>query len=256
MINSRKPAIELRNVSKEFRYWTDRPSSVKALLVDIMKARINVGVVHRFDVLKDVSFSIYPGEFVGIMGRNGAGKSTILKLICGIYTPQKGTIHVDGAIAPLIELGAGFNAELSGYENIFLCASIMGFGRRVTLDAVDTIIAFSELGEMINMPVKNYSSGMLVRLGFSIATHLEAPTLLIDEILAVGDAGFQKKCIDKINQIHHQGRTIVLITHSAADIRRHCQRCIVIDEHRKIFDGDAAEGADIYLEKVMPKVLA
>jgi ABC-type branched-subunit amino acid transport system ATPase component len=150
----------------------------------------------------------------------------------------------------LIELGAGFNPELSGLENIYLNAAILGFGRTQTKQAVPDILEFCELGQHIYAPVKNYSSGMLVRLGFSIATHLEAPILLVDEVLAVGDIGFQEKCLKKIHELHSRGRTIVLITHSPDAVKQHCNRCIVIDDQTKIFDGGPEEGANLYIRRV------
>lgn len=241
-----EPAIRVQHLFKKFRAWTERPNSAKTILVDSLKGKVKLGQRREFMVLDDLSFDIMPGEFVGIMGRNGSGKSTLLKLICGIYTPTSGKIEVNAPIAPLIELGAGFHPELSGYENIFLNAAILGFGRKATLEALPSIVDFSELGDHIYMPVKNYSSGMLVRLGFSIASHLTAPIILIDEVLAVGDAGFQEKCLAKIKTLHEEGRTIILITHDEGSVRKHCKRCIVIDHHKKIYDGPVAEGVDIY----------
>lgn len=199
-----QPVISVQNVSKRFRYWSDRPTSIKSALVDLVRGRFQAGQIQSFQCLENISFDIYPGEFVGIMGKNGAGKSTLLKMISGIYTPTSGRIVIRERIAPLIELGAGFNGELSGYENIFLNAAILGFGRKAAFEALESIITFSELGDKIHMPVKNYSSGMLVRLGFSIATHLDAPILLIDEVLAVGDHQFQQKCLAKIRELHQE----------------------------------------------------
>ncbi|MGK5088323.1 ABC transporter ATP-binding protein [Bdellovibrionota bacterium FG-2] len=246
-----EPVVSLQNVTKTFQYWSDQPSSLKTVLVDTVRGRFKLGGRRSLSVLEDVSFEIRPGEFVGIMGRNGCGKSTILKIICGIYAPSQGRVEVRGPIAPLLELGAGFHSELSGYENIFLNAAILGFGRKVTAEALPKILEFSELGDRIHMPTKNYSSGMLVRLGFSIATHLAAPVILVDEVLAVGDVGFQKKCLKKIEELHREGRTIVLVTHSPKDVRDHCNRCIVISERRKVFDGDPAEGSKLYVSNVM-----
>lgn len=246
-----QPVIQLKDVRKEFRFWDERPNSLKTLLVDALKGKLKWNQKKMFTVLDGVSFDVYPGEFVGVMGRNGAGKSTLLKLMCGIYQPTYGTVSVTKTIAPLIELGAGFHGDLSGYENIFLNASILGFGRNVTMKAVDAIIEFSELGEKIHMPVKNYSSGMMVRLGFSIAVHLDAPILLVDEVLAVGDAGFQSKCLNRIRELHEQGRTIILVTHAAEAVAAHCQRCIVIDQHKKVYDGPAGAGAEAYLKAVL-----
>lgn len=243
-------AIRLNQVTKNFRSWTEAPTSVKQVLVDAMHGRLSAGIRNEFTVLRDISFEIKRGEFVGIMGRNGAGKSTLLKLISGIYTPNSGTIEVHDPIAPLIELGAGFHGDLSGYENIFLNAAILGFGRQATNDAIPAILDFAELGDKIHMPIRHYSSGMLVRLGFSVASHLTAPIILIDEVLAVGDAGFQAKCLRKIHELHEEGRTIVLITHSPVAVREHCDRCIVIAQQKKLFDGPASEGVDCYLQSV------
>ena len=243
---SQKPAISVSHLSKTFSFLTDRPNSIKSLLVNIAKGKISFGPRNSFQVLDDVSFDIYPGEFVGIMGKNGAGKSTLLKLISGIYTPTSGSITTNGAIAPLIELGAGFHPELTGLENIFLNASILGFGKAEAESKLESIIDFSELAEHIHRPIKNYSSGMLVRLGFSIATHLTSPILLVDEVLAVGDLSFQRKCIKKIEELHKSGRTIILITHDPNAVRNHCQRCIVIDHKRKVFDGPAKDGVAVY----------
>ena len=167
-----KPIIQVNHVSKQFRYWNDRPRSLKSVLVDLMKGQWNWGNREVYTALSDVSFDIHPGEFVGIMGRNGAGKSTLLKLICGIYAPSEGSISLQHPIAPLIELGAGFSDDLSGHENIFLNAAVLGLGRKAVLSIIDEVIEFSGLGDKIFMPVKNYSSGMLCRLGFAIASHI------------------------------------------------------------------------------------
>ncbi len=239
-------AIKVDHVSKSFQFWSERPSSVKEILVNLTHGKFKIGKTEKFFALKNISFEIPKGQFVGLMGRNGAGKSTLFKLISGIYQPTEGSITVSEQIAPLIELGAGFHPDLSGYENIFLNAAILGFGKARTDEALPAILAFAELGDKIHMPVKNYSSGMLVRLGFSIATHLTAPILLIDEVLAVGDQSFQKKCLEKIHSLHKEGRTILLITHDPGSIAKHCQRCLVIDNQQLVFDGAPAEGAAWY----------
>lgn len=242
--------IQVKNVTKRFRYWSDRPSSIKAVLVSLMHGKLEFGHRQEFTVFEDVSFEIRKGDFIGIMGKNGAGKSTLMKLICGIYAPSSGEIKVHEPIAPLIELGAGFHPDLSGYENIFLNAAMLGFGKKITMEALPAILDFAELGEHIYMPIKNYSSGMLVRLGFSVAAHLTAPIILVDEVLAVGDAGFQAKCLKKIHSLHAEGRTIVLITHSTEAVKGHCNRCIVLADRKKVYDGSAAEGVDVYLRSV------
>jgi ABC-2 type transport system ATP-binding protein len=242
----KSPLIKVSHVTKKFRSWDDRPDSIKTMLVGLTRGKLHLGSRREFTCLSDVSFEIHSGEFVGIMGKNGAGKSTLMKLISGIYHPSSGSVEIHAPLAPLIELGAGFNGDLSGYENIFLNAAILGFGRKAVLEALPHILEFAELGEMIHMPVKNYSSGMLVRLGFSVATHLSAPILLIDEILAVGDAGFQKKCLKRIYDLHREGRTIVLITHDPQAVKAHCNRCIVIADHKKVYDGAVAGGVKVY----------
>lgn len=245
--------ISVHHLKKKFQYRVDRPTSIKTVLVNLLKGKMHLGNRRELEVLNGISFEIKRGEFIGIMGANGVGKSTLLKLLCGIYKPTSGDIQISEQIAPLIELGAGFDGELSGYENIFLNASILGFGRVATLKAVDTIIEFSELGEKIYMPVKNYSSGMLVRLGFSIASHLSAPILLCDEVLAVGDAGFQSKCLKRIRQLHNEGRTIVLVTHDGGAVQSFCKRCIVIAHQQIEYDGPAKQGVEVYLKLVHRK---
>jgi ABC-type polysaccharide/polyol phosphate transport system ATPase subunit len=242
--------IKIEHVVKNFSYWSDRPDSLKTVLVEALRGKMQMGKRQRFCALNDISFDIQKGEFVGIMGRNGAGKSTLLKLIAGIYAPTSGKIEVVGPVAPLIELGAGFHGDLSGYENIFLNAAILGFGRKATLDALPAILDFAEIGEKIYMPVKNYSTGMLVRLSFSVAANLPAPVILIDEVLAVGDVAFQEKCLRRIMELHAEKRTIILITHNPDAVRKHCSRCIVISNQRKVFDGSADEGTAVYLESL------
>lgn len=241
------PVISVQNVSKKFSFNEDASRDIKTNLIKLLTFQLGKGTLRIFEVLDDISFDIYPGEFVGIMGRNGVGKSTILKIISGVYTPNQGRVVCNDKIAPLLELGAGFSPELSGYENIFLNAAILGYGRERTLQSLETIIDFAELRDRIHLPVKKYSSGMIMRLGFSVAVHLDAPVLLFDEVLGVGDAGFVKKCLEKVQQLHASGRTIVLVTHDAEAVKENCTRCIVIDNKKKIFDGPADEGSARYL---------
>lgn len=238
--------LEVRNVSKRFVYWEDRPRSLKVALVDMFRGRLNVGQRRTIEVLKNISFNIQAGEFVGLMGQNGVGKSTLLRLIGGIYMPSEGSITVRGTVAPLTAIGAGFHEELSGYENIYLNAAILGFGRKQIQQKIADILSFAELGKLINMPVKSYSNGMLLRLGFSVAVFLDAPIILLDEVLAVGDIGFQEKCLNKIRQLHQEGRTILLVSHSPEEIERHCSRCLVLGPQGVLFDGPPAKGAQIY----------
>lgn len=241
-----KPVISVKNVSKSFILWNDRTDSIKKVLINFLKFKFDFGTKQKIDVLNDVSFDVYPGEFVGVMGHNGAGKSTILKILSGIYVPTSGSVEINGKIAPLLELGAGFTDELSGYDNVFLNAAILGFGRKRTSELLDSIIDFSELGDRIHSPVRNYSSGMTVRLAFSIAVHLDAPILLFDEVLAVGDVAFQEKCMNKIMELHNSGKSILLVTHSPDIVQRFCGRCIVISNKTKIYDGEPIKGVEVY----------
>lgn len=238
-------AISFKDVTKKFRSWKDRPS-IKALLSQIPTMKINWGKKTEHIVLKNISFDIRKGEFVGIMGKNGAGKSTLLKLISQIYHPTSGTIEHYGRVAPLLELGAGFAIELDGYENIFLNASILGYSKSAVETKLKDIIDFSELGEDLFKPVRNYSSGMLVRLGFAIAVHLDADILLFDEVLAVGDVGFQEKCLRKIDELYKAGKTIILVTHDPRQVEKHCSRSLIFANQSLIFDGDPGMGAKVY----------
>lgn len=240
------PIISARDVRKTFVQIPDRPHSLKSYLVNFTRGRFFAKEKSVSRVLNGVSFDIYPGEVVGIMGRNGAGKSTLFRLLSGIYQPDSGKIRVNGKMAALIGLTAGFHQELTGYENIFLNGSVIGFSRAQIMKVVDEIIEFAELGEHIHVPVKNYSSGMTLRLGFAIAVHLDARIVLLDEILGVGDEGFQRKSLNKILELIRSGRTIILITHDAHSVLTHCTRCIVIDSGHVIFDGQPEAGVARY----------
>jgi ABC-type polysaccharide/polyol phosphate transport system ATPase subunit len=244
-------SIQVENVSKDFSLLINQPSSFKSVLVNALRGNFHLGNIQKFTALKDVTFDVQEGEFLAIMGRNGAGKSTLMKLITGIYSPTKGTIRVNGRIAPLIELGAGFHGDLTGEENIFLNSSILGVGRKSALDAMPKILEFADIGDFIRVPVRNYSSGMLVRLGFSIAVHLDAPILILDEVLGVGDQGFFNKCQNRITDLHRQGKTILFVTHSPSAVEELCSRCIVIESHELVFDGDPKEGSKIYQDIVL-----
>jgi ABC-type polysaccharide/polyol phosphate transport system ATPase subunit len=241
------PAIEITGLTKRFKSWSDRPHSLKSWLVSLVQFKSGFGEVQQTTVLSDVSLTIQAGEFVGIMGPNGAGKSTILKMICSIYQPTEGSIQINGQIAPLIELGAGFHPDLSGHDNVFLNTAILGFGRKLALERMPEILEFAELGEKIHMPVRHYSSGMLARLGFSVATHLPAPILLVDEILAVGDVAFQARCIAKVRELHAEGRTIVLVSHDIDAVAKYCERAIILAKSGVRYDGPAAAVREHYL---------
>ncbi|MBX2989402.1 MAG: ABC transporter ATP-binding protein [Bdellovibrionaceae bacterium] len=244
----KQAVIEFKNVSKSFQTWHDRPESLKTVLAQMAKLQFSSSHRDQVTVLENIDLQIHRGDFVGIMGRNGVGKSTLLKLISGIYRPSHGKILTHGRIAPLLELGAGFATELTGYENIFLNASILGFSRDLVRRRLDEIIEFADLKQALDQPVRNYSSGMLVRLGFAVAAHLDAEILLFDEILAVGDVGFQAKCLKKIDELHAEGRTIILVTHTPEQVEKFCTRCIVFNQRHIVQDGSAQDGVRVYNE--------
>jgi lipopolysaccharide transport system ATP-binding protein len=212
---------------------------------------VNAGRSAReeFWALRNVSFTIEDGETVGIVGPNGAGKSTVLKLISRIIEPTSGEVETSGRLGALLELGAGFHPDLSGRENIYLNGSILGLGRAEIRQKMDDIIAFAELDRFIDMPVRHYSSGMYVRLGFSVAVHTDPEILLIDEVLAVGDAAFQRKCLGKIDDLRRQGVTVLFISHSAETVRNLCSRVIWLDEGRLVADGSAESVVARYLDR-------
>ncbi len=237
--------IEVNKLSKSFRIYHERPDSIKSVLVNLARGQITTKSVDK-QVLKEISFNIRYGDFIGIMGRNGSGKTTLMKILSGIYSPTSGNVLVKEKLAPMVALGAGFQPELSGYDNIFLNASILGFGRQQIKEKLDEIIEFSGLGDDVYRPVKNYSSGMIVRLGFSVAAFVEAPILLLDEIFAVGDEGFQKKSMKKMEEIFKSGKTVILVTHDPQAVRKYCSRSIVIENGEIVHDGDVEGGATAY----------
>ena len=225
-------AIRARGVGKSFR-GTGRATSMKERIL-----RMGHGVVEPFQALQDVNLEIKAGQSVGLIGPNGSGKSTLLKILTGILRPTTGTVEVNGRVSSLLELGAGFNGELSGRDNIFLNASLLGLSRKETEGLFDSIVEFSELEEFIDNPVKHYSSGMYVRLGFAVAVHVDPDILLVDEVLAVGDEAFARKCLDKIAEFQREGRTILFVTHALDLVDRICDRGVVLDRGRVVFDGD------------------
>jgi ABC-type polysaccharide/polyol phosphate transport system ATPase subunit len=228
-------AIDVQGVSKSFRLYRERPSSVKQrLLVTRSKAE-------EFWALRDVSFDIQQGSSVGLIGANGSGKTTLLKCIAGILRPTAGTIRLRGRMAALLELGAGFHPELTGRENVYLNASFLGLGRRDTERVYDEIVAFAELEDFMDNQVKFFSSGMLVRLGFAVAVHVDPEVLLIDEVLAVGDEAFQQRCIDRVRRFQADGRTIVLVTHALDTVVDVCDRAVMLDHGHLRMDGAPAE---------------
>ena len=231
--------VQARDVSKRFVIRKDK--SIKERIVNFGRSNR-----HKDDfwALRNVSFDIQAGSTVALVGANGSGKSTLLKTIGGILQPTSGMVERRGRLAALLELGAGFHPDLTGRENVYLNASILGLSRKQTDDYFDSIVAFSEIGDFIDTQVKFYSSGMYVRLAFAIAVHVDPDILLVDEVLAVGDEPFQRKCMDKIAEFQSEGRTIVLVTHSAKQVVDLCDRAIVLSHGHLIFDGGAEEGIE------------
>lgn len=234
------PVIRIHNVSKRFVIRKD--NSVKERLVNFGR-----GSQHKEDfwALRDVSLEIDAGTTIGLIGPNGSGKSTLLKMIGGIIQPSSGTVVRRGQLAALLELGAGFHPDLTGRENVYLNASILGLSKKQTDGHFDNIVEFSGIGEFIDTQVKFYSSGMYVRLAFAVAVHVDPDILLVDEVLAVGDEAFQKKCLDKIREFQREGRTIVLVSHTLSQITDLCTRAVVLAKGSAVFDGDPKDAVSI-----------
>jgi ABC-type polysaccharide/polyol phosphate transport system ATPase subunit len=241
------PEIQFENVSKKFQLTEG--GSLREFLPALFKGR---GFSEPFYALRDVSFSINQGETVGIVGRNGSGKSTILKLIAGVMAPTTGEVRVYGRVSPLIELGAGFHPDLTGRENIHLNASILGMPARGIKQQFQAIVDFAELWDFIDTPVKRYSSGMYIRLGFSVAVHSEPEILLVDEVLSVGDTYFQEKCLAKMHEFQARGTTMVLVSHSMELVQRFCERVIFINGGKLIDEGPPDRIVDEYTHMFSP----
>lgn len=235
-------AIEVVNVSKRFRLYRDRNQSLKATILRGKRASFE-----DFWALRDVSFEIPVGSTFGLIGENGSGKSTMLKCAANILTPNTGKIVHHGRIAALLELGSGFHPELSGRENVYLNGSILGLTRLEIDRAFDSIVDFSGIESFIDQPVKNYSSGMYVRLGFAIAIHIEPEILMVDEILAVGDAAFQRKCMEKFNQFRDEGRTVVMVSHAMGSLKEMCDHVAWLDHGKLVAEGEASAVTDQYI---------
>lgn len=222
-------AISLENVCKRFPNRSRSATTLKSTVLDFIRRRGRPRAVDRFDALHDVNLAVPAGQSVGLIGRNGSGKSTALKLIAGIYRPDAGTVTVSGRVAALIELGAGFHPEFSGRENIFMNGMILGLTRRQLAAKMDEIVDFAGLGDFIDAPTRTYSSGMYMRLGFAVAVHVDPDILLIDEVLAVGDEGFAKRCYDRLAELRRRGTTLVVVTHEAVVVERWCDAVVWLD---------------------------
>ncbi len=236
-----RPAIELRAVKETFRLYHERPPGLKERL-----SRGRRSSYTDFNALDGVSLRIKRGESVGIIGHNGSGKSTLLKVLAKILPPDTGTVEINGTVASLLELGAGFHGDLSGRENIYLNGAILGLTRAQVAERFDAIVDFAGMRKFLDTAVRNYSSGMTVRLGFAIAVHVDPEILLVDEVLAVGDADFQKQSLRKMDEFREEGRTIVVVSHDLTAIERFCDRVIVLERGRVVFDGSAQEGVRHY----------
>jgi len=238
-------AIEFRDVSK--RFILEEGRSLREFIPALLKGS---GWSDPFHALRDVSFTIRKGESVGIVGSNGSGKSTTLKLIAGVMAPNNGEVHVHGRVSPLIELGAGFHPDLTGRENVYMNASILGMRGSEIRERFNDIVDFAELWEFMDTPVKRYSSGMYMRLGFSVAVHSDPDILLVDEVLAVGDAVFGEKCLAKVREFQQRGVTIVIVSHSLEMVREFCRRAILLDHGHLLEDGRPESVVNHYLKLV------
>jgi ABC-2 type transport system ATP-binding protein len=222
-------AIRAENLSKDFVIPHEKHSSIKSIFVNFYKRKRTYELQHA---LKDVNFEVKKGEFFGIVGRNGSGKSTLLKIMAGIYTPTSGSVKVNGSLTPFIELGVGFNPELTGRENVFLNGALLGFNRKRVRAMYKEIVEFAELEKFMDLKLKNFSSGMQVRLAFSIAIRAQGDVLLLDEVLAVGDSAFQRKCLEFFRDIKKTGRTVVLVTHNMGTVEEFCDRAMMIENSK------------------------
>lgn len=238
-------AISVQNVTMSFQLNKEKVDNLKEFVIKLITHKLEY---KKFHALSDISFDVKKGEHLAILGFNGAGKSTLLKTIVGVYKPTTGKIEKCGVIAPLLELGAGFDPNYSGKENIFLYGAILGYSREYIESKYDEIVEFSELGNFINVPLKNYSSGMKARLGFSIATAVEPDVLILDEVLSVGDAKFRTKSLKKVQSMFEKGVTVLFVSHSIDQVKAICDTAILLDHGKIIAQGDVDTVADIYDE--------
>lgn len=229
-----EPAVIIKDLYKSFKLPHEQHSGIKQAVVNIAKGKKGYETQR---VLEDVSFEIKKGEFFGIVGRNGSGKSTLLKLLAGIYSPDKGLVQVNGSLTPFIELGVGFNPELTGRENVYLNGALLGFGRKEMDEMYEEIVSFAEIEKFMDQKLKNYSSGMQVRLAFSIAIQAKSDILVLDEVLAVGDEAFQKKCISVFERYKAKNQTIILVTHDMNIVERFCTKAILLEDGKVTLEG-------------------
>lgn len=236
-------AISVKNLHKSFKLPTEQAFGLKQALFNRLRG---IKGYKEQKVLRGLDFEVKKGDFLGIVGRNGSGKSTLLKILAGIYYPEKGEITVDGTLVPFIELGVGFNPELTGRENVYMNGALLGFSNEEMDTMYNDIWEFAELKDFQDQKLKNYSSGMQVRLAFSIAIRARGDILLLDEVLAVGDAAFQQKCSNYFHSLKEQNQTVILVTHSMENVRKFCNRAILIEDGKIVKDGDPNKIADAY----------
>ncbi len=237
--------IDIKNVSMRFIMEQERTNTLKEYLVKLVRRNLKFS---GFTALDNVSFTVNKGESVALIGTNGSGKSTMLKIIAGVMDATEGSVTVNGSIAPLIELGAGFDPDLTGRENVFLNGALLGHKHRYMEENFDSIVKYAELESFIDVPVRSYSSGMVARLGFSIATHVQADILVVDEVLAVGDYNFQQKCYKTMDRMLQEGRTLLFVSHDIKQVRKLCQRTVWLNKGHVMGDGPAKEVSNAYLK--------
>lgn len=245
-MSERKLAIKVEHVGMKFNLSEEKVDDLKDYLIKMIKGKLNY---QEFWALKDINLELHQGDRLGILGLNGAGKSTLLKVIAGVLKPTEGSVVRKGKIVPLLELGAGFDKQYTGAENIYLYGAMLGYSKEFIQEKYNEIVEFSELGDFIDVPIKNYSSGMKARLGFSIATVVEPEILILDEVLSVGDAKFKKKSERKIKSMFKKDVTVLFVSHSLKQVQRLCNRAILLEHGKIIAQGDIDEVSKVYLEK-------
>ncbi len=244
-MNNENSAVIVNHASVRFNKASERVDNLKEYFIKLIKREL---MFKEFIALQDIDLEVKKGEAWGIVGTNGSGKSTLLKLICGILKPYKGTVTVSGSIAPMIELGAGFDGDLTAAENIFLNGAVLGYDKKFMQEHFDEIVEFAELQDFLEMPIKNYSSGMAARLGFAIATIVRPDILICDEVLAVGDYAFQQKCEKKMNEMRECGTTLLYVSHSADSVKAVCDHALWLEHGKMRLKGKAEEVCDAYLK--------
>lgn len=240
--------IKVTDATVRFNMASEKIDNLKEYFVKLVKKEL---LFQEFFALKDVSFKVKRGEAWGLVGTNGSGKSTLLKLICGILKPYKGSVKINGSIAPLIELGAGFDGELTATENIYLNGAVLGYSKEFMDQHYNEIVEFAELHDFMNMPIKNYSSGMAARLGFAIATIVRPEILIVDEVLAVGDAAFQEKCQKRMQEMLAGGTTLLFVSHSIEDVKTLCDHAIWLNKGHVMMQGNASEVCSAYMKSLV-----